>query len=158
MISRLCFIILVCCSSALAAGQKSYSVSGDSMFPALSDGDSVTVEIGPGIQLQRGDLVSIRIGADSHPMIKRIVAVEGDRVEFKEGEILVNGQKTGAFDQKRWQATVRQLERSDGIVPPGFLFILGDNPSNSRDSKRLGLISISQVEGRVVRVDRKVER
>jgi len=53
------------------------------------------------------------------------------------------------FAQKRWQATVKQLERSNWIVPAGFLFILGDNPANSRDSKRLGLISTSQMESKV---------
>ena len=155
MICR-CSIILLCfCSSVLASGQKSYTVTGDSMSPALTAGDTVTVETGSDTKVQRGDLVSIRIEADKTPLVKRVVAVAGDKIEFKEGVVLVNGDKVGAFDATRWQATVRQLERSNWIVPAGFLFILGDNPANSRDSKRLGLIATIQVEGKVVRVIKK---
>ena len=150
-----CFVALLCLStSALAAEQKSYTVSGDSMTPTLVAGDTVIVGSGSDKTLRKGDLASIRIGSVNIPMVKRVVAVAGDRIEFGGDAILVNGEKAGVFDQKHWQATVKQLERSNGIVPPGFLFILGDNPANSRDSKRLGLISTSQVEGTVVRIIR----
>lgn len=159
MIGRFLFIaLLFCCSTAFAAGEKSYTVSGDSMAPTLVVGDTVVVGNGLNEPFQKGDLVSLRISTDKPPLVKRIVAVEGDRVEFSDGAILVNGKKSGEFDPKRWQATIKQLERSGWNVPAGFLFILGDNPANSRDSRRLGLISTSQVEGKVVRVIRKPEQ
>ena len=122
------------------------------MTPTLAGGDTVVVESDSAQNIKNSDLVALRIGTDKAPMVKRVVAIEGDKVEFIDDTVQVNGKKNGEFDAKRWQATVKQLERSNWIVPPGYLFILGDNPANSRDSKRLGLIAVSQVEGRVVRV------
>jgi signal peptidase I len=150
-------IIAYITSLVQAAEQKTYTVSGDSMSPALANGDSVDVESESAQSLKRGDLLALRIGPDRTPMVKRVVAVAGDKVEFIDGAVWVNGKKLGGFDARRWQATVKQLERSNWIVPPGYLFILGDNPANSRDSKRLGLIAITQVEGRVVRIVKKAE-
>lgn len=154
MIRYLLTILLSCgITVSSAAAQKNYTVSGDSMSPTLIAGDTVVIdETNPNHRPQPGDMVAIRISADTLIMVKRVMAVEGNRVEFRDGSILVNSEIVGDFDSKRWTATVKQLERNDWIVPTGFLFILGDNPANSRDSKRLGLIAVSQVEGKVVRV------
>jgi signal peptidase I len=160
MIRYLFTIILSCgISVTTAAAQKSYTVSGDSMSPALITGDTVVVDdTDSNKKLQRGDMVAIRISTDSTAMVKRIVAVAGDRVDFKDGAVCVNGEKSGEFDAKRWLTPIKQLERCNSIVPAGSLFVLGDNASNSRDSKRLGLISTSQVEGKVIRVIKKTDK
>jgi len=159
MIGRILLIALLCSFSlASAAELKTYIVEGNSMAPVLVAGDTVIVSNGLNEPARKGELLSIRIGTDKPPLVKRVVAVEGDRVEFSAGAILVNGKNSGEFDPKRWQATIKQLERSGWIVPAGFLLILGDNPANSRDSRRLGLISTGLVEGKVVRVIKKLEQ
>lgn len=123
------------------------------MRPTLVSGNRVIVS--PGKIVGRNDLVALRFKHSPVPMVKRVIAVAGDRVEIREDAIFVNGIRTGDFDVNRWRSTVMQLERYGWVVPPENLFVLGDNAGDSRDSRRLGLISTDQVEGRVVRIIRK---
>jgi signal peptidase I len=96
-----------------------------------------------------------------HPMqpelhrIKRIVAIEGDRIAIKRGHAIVNGMAVeepyiedsgvgGAFD-----------DLPDMRVPPGHVFVLGDNRANSvdsRDSVAHGPVPLGNLIGRVTDV------
>ena len=153
------FIVFCIALYALSvfADSKTYTVAGDSMSPALVSGDRVVVSSDRMVQLSRGDLVAIRFKHSDTPIVKRVVAVEGDRVEIKDASILVNGQKYRQIDMARWKTTMTQLERYGWVVPSKNIFVLGDNPDSSLDSRRLGLISVDQVEGRVVKIIRKDE-
>jgi signal peptidase I len=121
------------------------------MSPALLPGDRVVVDTDERTLLSRGEIVAVAFG-NSVPIVKRIVAVPGDTVEFRENAVWVNGRRARDFDISRWRSTVRQLERYGATVPDGYYFILGDNPENSRDSGRLGLISFAHLRGKVIRV------
>ncbi len=121
------------------------------MVPKLMPGDTVLVDNNPR-QVMKDDLVAIRFKHTATPMVKRVVAVEGDRVEIKNNAIFINDKPFRHIDEKRWQSTVNQLKRYNWLVPKNNLFILGDNPQNSRDSRRLGLISTSQIQGKVVKI------
>ena len=131
---------------------KTYTVAGDSMSPVLASGDNVVVNTEIDEPAERGDLVAIKFKNTATPMVKRVVAVEGDRVEIKNNTIIINEKSFRHIDEKRWQSTVNQLKRYSWIVPSNNFFVLGDNPQNSRDSRRLGLISTSQLIGKVVKI------
>lgn len=79
--------------------------------------------------------------------IKRVVALPGETVEGRDGAVYINGTRlvepylgegssTGAFESV--------------VVPEGTVWVMGDNRSNSRDSRYIGPISLDQIEGRAV--------
>ena len=65
-----------------------------SMEPTLTEGDNVLVEkLGPRFDwLGRGDIIVFRFPGESKQLIKRLVAIEGDRVEVIDGKLYVNGE------------------------------------------------------------------
>jgi signal peptidase I len=83
---------------------------------------------------------------DNPDYIKRVIGEPGDTVSAKHGHVFVNGlrisepyltQKTGRFPKTR--------------VPEGKLFVMGDNRSNSLDSRfGLGFVPIDRVIGKAV--------
>lgn len=79
-------------------------------------------------------------------LIKRIVAVEGDKVEVMGGKLFVNGvQQDEPF-------TAEDAEYSFGpvIVPPGDVLVLGDNRNHSLDGHIWGFLPKENVIGRAV--------
>ncbi len=77
--------------------------------------------------------------------IKRVVGLPGDTVEIDDGEIYINGEIL--YENYR---TRRPNYSHYGpiTVPPGEVFVLGDNRSNSQDSHVIGTVPIRNVEGR----------
>lgn len=75
--------------------------------------------------------------------IKRVVAVTGDTVEMKDGQVFVNGQP---FPEA---STVRMTTHDYGPyrVPPDSVFVLGDNRNNSEDSRYFGQVPLANVRG-----------
>jgi signal peptidase I len=81
-------------------------------------------------------------------LVKRVVGVGGDRVGLEDGELVVNG------------ATVAEPYVNhrllDGVyfgpvtVPAGRLFVMGDNRTDSTDSRSFGPVGGDAVVGRVV--------
>ncbi len=134
---------------------KEYTVAGSSMAPALMPGDKVLVDTAAKGRFERGDLVAVAFDNSPAPMIKRVAAVPGDRVEFRDNAVWVNGKRVRGIDMRRWRSTIKQVERFGNSVPEGYYLILGDNPVNSRDSGRLGLISQRHLKGRGVKVGAK---
>lgn len=109
--------------------------------------------------------------------VKRVIALPGDRVEIKNGQLSVNGEMytyesasdsnsigdeaSEFFEIKKeksanseWLLTLQKGAegRSYGplIVPPNELFLLGDNRDSSDDSRYWGTVPIQKVEGKVV--------
>jgi len=77
--------------------------------------------------------------------IKRVVGLPGDVVEVVDGEILVNGEVLEEFFVTR---PPDYNHYGPITVPPGEVFVLGDNRSNSQDSHVIGTIPVRNIEGR----------
>lgn len=129
-------------------------VSGPSMEPTLETGhilivEKITQRFGT---LKQGDIVSLyvpeQLDEGKKNIIKRIVALEGDRVEIKDGTVYVNKKRLDdSFLTEKYTPAYTQ-EYSDLVVPKGCVFVLGDNRTNSKDSRMMGPIPVDRVMGK----------
>ncbi len=86
-----------------------------------------------------------RRGVYVQDYIKRVVGLPGDVVEVRAGEIYVNGR----LIQETYSTMPPNYDRYGPItVPPGEIFVLGDNRANSQDSHVIGTVPIRNLEGR----------
>ncbi len=90
-------------------------------------------------------------------LVRRIVALPGDTVEIRAGEVYVNGNKLDEFylqDNPGRDEEESPFGDSFGpeTVPEGTVFVLGDNRGFSIDSRILGPIPRKQVVGKVTKV------
>jgi signal peptidase I len=84
--------------------------------------------------------------------IKRIVAVEGDRIAIKGGRAVVNGMMVEEPYLDVALADGRFANMAEVRVPAGHVYVLGDNRSNSvdsRDSVAHGAVPVGNLIGRV---------
>jgi signal peptidase I len=84
-------------------------------------------------------------------LIKRVIALGGDRISMKKGRVFVNG---GALDESYLNkdhscyATDPSENFGPRTVPDGDVFVMGDNRCNSEDSREFGPIKTSSIIGR----------
>ena len=125
---------------------RPYVVRGISMQPTLHEGDRVfVVKYRFGRNPARGDVVVLKdIIGSSEMLIKRVVAVGGDRVTIRNGSVMVN-------DKYYHNNTEIPLDQPYTlIVPDDSIFVMGDNESRSFDSRTFGSIRLDKVVGRAV--------
>jgi len=97
---------------------------------------------------ERGDIVIIDGPESDLRLIKRLIALPGDTVDMREGAVYLNGAKLDE-PYANGQTFPNGLELPL-TVPEGKVFVLGDNRERSIDSRQLGLIASSSLEGKAV--------
>ncbi len=123
------------------------------MQPTLLEGDNLLVEkLGFRFnRLQRGDIIVFKFPEESRQLIKRLVAVEGDRVEIKEGKLYVNGELSLiGLPVEPETPSGENPEFTNLTVPEGFVYALGDNRLYSMDSTEFGPINKKWIKGRAI--------
>ena len=129
------------------------NVSGPSMLPTLQSNDRVLLT-SYFYQPKQGDVVVITHTAKlQEPIIKRVIALENQTVDidFETGTVYVDGQ---ALDESAYIENGITTQPSDYTypltVPPGHLFVLGDNRAGSNDSRSsaVGMIDERYVLGK----------
>src|SRR5919202_147237 len=94
---------------------------------------------------QRGDIIVFRAPVQpDKDFIKRVIALPGDTVEVRGGQVFVNDQLVDEpyIRDKAPYLVPRQT------VPPNHYFVLGDNRPNSSDSHVWGLVPTENIIGR----------
>jgi len=135
-----------------------FQVEQSSMEQSLLPGqyvliDKLTPRFSP---YQPGDIVVFNPpesgGRGTVPLIKRVVAVGGDRVELRDGAVYVNDRKLAEPYLFNEGGVAQPTDPSAGIssweVPAGQLFVMGDHRAVSQDSRVFGPIPVSSVLGR----------
>ena len=128
------------------------------MYPTLKVNDQIAVEkfskfvSAP----RRGDLIVFvppkrfyevkgLTKAPRSTLIKRVVAVAGDKVEVRDGTLLLNDRALYEPYANREPANYKV---SPMIVPPGHVFVLGDNRNLSDDSHVWGPLPVGNIIGK----------
>lgn len=107
----------------------------------------------------RGDIVTFEDPEGSGTiLIKRVIAVAGQTVTIEKGNIYVDGVKLAEqyTDGKETYALDAHGSNLDAnieypyTVPEGYIWVMGDNRTNSLDSRYFGAIPISSVTSRAL--------
>lgn len=130
---------------------QAFYIPSLSMAPTLKVNDRVLVnklsyDLHP---VHRGDLIVFESppneGSQTKDLIKRIVGLPGDTVESSDGHVVINGRQ---LDEPYLQPDVFTGPIEKTTVPAGRYWVMGDNRTNSRDSRFFGTIPKSLIVGR----------
>ena len=126
-------------------------VEGSSMLPVLEDQERIFINkfVYRFEPISRGDIVVFRYPRDlSKSYIKRVIAVEGDRVKISSGQVYVNDIP---IKEEYVPATFMDFRsHPETVVPRGAYFLMGDHRSMSNDSREFGPVSERYIFGKAV--------
>jgi len=121
-------------------------IQGPSMQPNLFYDERVLIDKityrflhGP----RRGNIIVVDLPDEEIPLIKRVVALPGEKIEVRDGQVLIDDRPL----EELWPTQPGGPSYGPELVPPLHVFVLGDNRANSRDSRTVGPIAIDQIIG-----------
>ncbi len=141
---------------------KPFIVDGPSMQPNFHTGERVIVnEVLYDIRSpQRGEVIVFHVPSEGRDFIKRVIGVAGDTVKVEGDVVTVNGEPVnetyiqGAIDAAHNNNALYNNKNfpnedfTDGTVPEGHVFVMGDNRSDSTDSRMIGYVPLGDIVGR----------
>lgn len=159
-------IVLIAVAIVLALGIRTF-VAEPFIIPSASMSDTLKVGdrlVGEKLtyrtsEPQVGDIVTFTDPEDgSLTLIKRVVATAGQTVELVDGVVYVDGE---ALDEPYTDGKPSiplpthssQLANAVSypyVVPQGCIWVMGDNRTNSQDSRYFGAISVSSVTSKAL--------
>ncbi|HWF17720.1 MAG TPA: signal peptidase I [Verrucomicrobiae bacterium] len=132
---------------------RSVKVVGVSMFPTLHEGSTYLLDRRAfnSRDPEHGDIVVIRDPGDHGLAVKRIIAVSGESIYFKDGNVFVNGKKLDEPYLPSHTPTFTYAKAKAQFITCGQdqYFVLGDNRELSVDSRAYGTVSRQGILGLV---------
>jgi len=115
----------------------------------------------PGLREPRsGDIIVFRPPHVDKDFIKRCVAVAGDTILYANNELFVNGRRLAEpykFIKHNPGAPSGYHRDYRGVVPPGHIFMMGDNRNNSSDSRFWGPLPLNRIKGKALTIYMSVD-
>ena len=167
-------IVLAAVTAARSSLADHYYVPSGSMQYTLMDGDRVIVnKMAYGFRVPltkidifgsstptRGDIAVFDSPEDGTTrLIKRIVAIGGDHVLVRNGQLSINGQPLGDRKVEHFGDKDALLNLTHGggpdyeiDVPPHMVLAMGDHRGNSNDGRIFGLINEKELFGRAIAI------
>ena len=134
---------------------QAFKIPSGSMLATLQIGDHILVNkfLYYFTLPQRGDIIVFKFPQDeTRDFIKRVIALPGDRLEIRGKQVVINGvpltepyavHSDGPFARGAEQEHLGPL-----VIPPGKLFMMGDNRDHSMDSRVWGLLDEGKIKGK----------
>lgn len=154
---------------------QAFQIPTGSMEPTLLIGDFLLVDkflyvrpqfswekkMLPRKKLERYDIVVFKYPEDlTKDFVKRVVALEGEKVEIRDKQVYVNEQPIPEEYKVHNDSEVHSKDAyyryndvirdnfGPVVVPPGYCFVMGDNRDNSYDSRYWGFLPLDNIKGR----------
>ena len=128
-------------------------VDGPSMDPTLANGQ-ILILYKLSHQYDRFDIVVVKtnINGSKERLVKRIIGLPGDKVEYKKNNLYINDKKVKDKFAKDTEGFSLEEIYDKERIPNGYYFVMGDNREESLDSRdiRVGLIKKSDIVGKAV--------
>lgn len=134
-------------------------VDGHSMDPTLNDQDMLYLSSFR-YEPQQGDIVVLHKNFEgiNKPIVKRVIAVGGQTVDLHDGVVYVDGvalDEPYTDGKPSYELPTHSSLLADGVqypftVPEGYLWVMGDNRTNSQDSRYFGAIPVSSVTSKAL--------
>lgn len=141
-----------------------FIVDGDSMLPNFESGERLIVNkiVYTFSEPKFGDVVVFDVPEEGRKFIKRVIGVPGDTIKLEGDNLYINGELVEepyikeAIEAAKAQNSVYNgggpnfpNERvTEATVPEGTIFALGDNRSDSKDSRTIGFVTEDEIVGR----------
>lgn len=158
-----------------SGSMESSLLVGDHLFVdrlTYAPADRVGKHLLPYRDVRRGDVIVFRSPVEDLTLVKRAIGVPGDHIRLFHKQLILNGRPInepyaqhvdGNLDSYRDDfpssappvginpRAIEMLQSNvvngELIVPPGFVFAMGDNRENSNDSRYWGLVPRENIEG-----------
>ena len=131
---------------------RTIGVDGRSMIQTLHHSDRVIIS-NLFYTPDNDDIIVFQSPSEQfeYPLVKRVIAKANQtvRIDFDNGDVYIDGIK-----EKRFSGitTARHDFEGEVTIPPGFVFVLGDNRNSSTDSRdsSVGLVDTRYILGKVL--------
>ncbi|MDD2363044.1 MAG: signal peptidase I [Oscillospiraceae bacterium] len=143
---------LLCVTLIFTFLMRIVGVDGSSMNNTLYDSERLIISRAF-YKPKRGDIIIINRYTEE-PLVKRIIAVGGDRLEIDDEthQILLNG--SVLYENYTLGVTWREgFPTGEQVVPQDSVFVMGDNRENSKDSRAMdevGYVDVEDIMGKAV--------
>jgi len=140
---------------------QAFFIPSESMEPLLEKGDRVLVnKLSYHLHdINRGDVVVFERPEDSNAeikdLIKRVIGLPGESVVIKDNRVFINGKALdepylppGTINQPTGSYAHHCTPEDPCVVPPNSVWVMGDNRTNSSDSRYIGPIPEDKIVGR----------
>lgn len=150
------YIVILCLILALFAFRAVWTgmfsgviVDGHSMEKTLHDEEQLLMRnVKGGEGVNRGDVIVVYVGgyeeikgknSQTEYLIKRLIAIEGDRVRCTDGQVQIQyggvGEWVDLYEPYAYYTNKEAYDFAEYVVDEGEIFFLGDNRNNSKDSR-----------------------
>jgi signal peptidase I len=134
---------------------QAFKIPSGSMLPTLQIGDQILVNkfIYYFEPIRQGDIIVFKYPQDeTRDFIKRVIALPGETLEVRGRQVLVNGvplkEPYAVYSEGPSPPLLERAHLGPLVIPPGKLFMMGDNRDHSMDSRVWGLLDIHKIKGK----------